>query len=162
MRYSTRGQMQLGEIIIIMIIFFFILGFGLVFFTQFVANQAHKERSTVNDLNLAETAKTIASLPELHCSQGGDESLYCIDLYKAQAFARTLADDPLHYANTFTGYRVEVRCIYPVCTEIPSFVLLDYTTPTAESDRPFVLPVLLYNPVAHQYAYGEIIIWQRT
>jgi hypothetical protein len=151
--------MQLGEIIIVMVIFFFILALGIVFFTQFALGEARKEQSTLDDLNLAETAKAIASLPELHCSQGGDEALYCIDYYKAEAFSAAVRDDPLHYANVFAGYKVDVKCIYPSCGEFADTTLFDYAAST-ENFRPFVLPVIIYHPTDEVYSYGEVIIWQ--
>lgn len=165
MQRSTKAQMQLGEIIIVMVIFFFILALGLVFYTQFAVGEAAKEQQYVTDLNLAETGKIVASLPELHCSVVGDEALYCIDYFKAVAFQQALTKEEFryHYSNTFAGYAVELHCIYPECAPrgINSLTLVNYTQIEGQNNkRPFFMPVLIFNPTTNQHAYGELVIWQ--
>jgi hypothetical protein len=163
-RSSTKGQMQIMEMVIVLVIFFFIVGVGIIFYFRFAQNEAVKEQATIDEYNLLETAKAISSLPELHCSQAGDEALYCIDMYKAEAFYQAMRDDRAHYANLFAGYEVELRCIYPDCANqgMQSLQLMDYKPAGTTSKRPLFLPVLIHNPIQRTFSYGELIIWQHT
>jgi hypothetical protein len=155
--------MQLGEIVIVLVIFFFILGAGAVFFTQFVADKTTEELNTVQELNLIETAKIVSNLPELHCSQRGDEDFTCIDYYRAQSFARNIEAHPQQYGSVFPNYRADLQCIYPCPTEaeLDTFTLFDNIGEGKNTEQ-FVIPVLIYEPIHRAYSYGELTITHVT
>jgi hypothetical protein len=155
---STKGQMQIAEIVIVMIIFFFILGFGILFYSRFATDDTRREVDEINRLNLAETAKLISTLPELHCSLRGDVDMTCVDLYRAQILAEKMSSDAdrLHYSNLFPGYKVELECVYPTpCL----YLVFDYTTVGTDT-VPFVMPIVIYNATESRYVYGLLHITQ--
>ena len=161
---SRRAQIQMGEIIIVMIVFFMLVGFGVIFFTQFAQGQAKKTTSEVTLANLAETAKIVSSLPEIHCSYALDEDLSCIDTYRAKVFTDALNSEEyrLHYSNAFVGYRLKLVCIYPEsCANTQSYTLFDYTG-NGQNEVPFIIPVYIYNPVTRLKSYGWLELTQVT
>ena len=146
-----------------MIIFFMIVGFGIVFYTQLATDNARRVGTEVTRANLAEAAKIVSSLPELHCSLDGDGDLTCIDVLRAEVFSAQVLDGPqrLHYSEALHNFKASVQCIYPSpCSAagISDFSLFDYTDPKAESEEEFVIPITLQNPYTGQNGYGLLII----
>jgi hypothetical protein len=165
---STKAQIQMGEIVIVMMIFFFIVGFGIVFFTQFIQGETSKAVDEKSQLELASTAKLVAGLPEIHCSIKNDENFACIDLYKAIALNQRLQgsyEDRYHYSELFAGYKVDLECIYPKpCTAsgINDYTLFDFIASDKNNTVPFVIPVSIYQPSTRRYGYGLLTITQIT
>ncbi len=166
-RRSTRAQIQMGEVIIVMIIFFMLLGFGILFYTQFAAGTAQQTVREVDRANLAEVAKIVGTLPEIHCSYAGDLDFTCIDILRASIFSAHVydGDDVLQYSEVFHGYSARVQCIYPrPCTTIGinDYILFDYTDPDGESSVPFFIPINILDPVTDTKGYGLLVVTQVT
>lgn len=166
---NKRGQIQMMEMVVVIVIFLFILSFGIIFFTNYTKNQTNNELSDQQRANLAETAKLVSGLPELHCSLGGDEKLGCIDLYRARAFADAQLNEArrLHYSEAFYGYSVELSCIYPrpcaISTDqsegINDFTLMNYTD-SGDQSAEFDVPVVIEDPITSSTGFGLLRIRQ--
>jgi len=147
------------EIVVVMIVFFIMLSMGIIFFTQYAQGEANKAVTEVDRANMAETAKIVSSLPELHCSLANDQGLACIDTLKAKEFALLLDDkERLHYSNLFYGFKAEADCIYS-CDGIGSPQLFDYTGAGTSSQR-FYIPSAICDPELKRCGYGEVVITQ--
>lgn len=152
----------MGEMVIVMIIFFILLAFGILFYTQFAHSRHQTTVSAVERANLAEAAKLVSSLPEIHCSYAGDEDLTCIDWQRAQLFADSITeqtdnDERPRYQDLFRDFRLTLVCVYPppstpdgpACERLriaERTVLFDYTDPEFENEQPMYVPVYIYNP----------------
>lgn len=151
----------MGEIVVAMLIFFMIVGFGLIFFTRYAESATRKAVSEVNFNNLAESAKIVSTLPEIQCSFAGDDEITCIDTYRAQAFSDEVnGTNRLHYSDLFHGFKADVTCIYP-CDTINSTSLFDYTD-SGENTVEFLIPIIIYNPLTEEHSYGGLFITQQT
>lgn len=158
--------MQIAEVVIVLLIFFMMIGFGALFFTSFAKESTEQELSYTEALNMAETAKIVASMPELRCSLRGDLEFVCLDMYRVEAFANQIGSDNnrRHYAEAFQGYRASLTCIYPEeCHErLNGVTLFDYVPRAATDTVPFVLPIVIYDPITREYAYGELELVQAS
>jgi hypothetical protein len=162
---STKGQVQIMEVVVVLIVFFMLIGFGMLFFTGFLREKTTQEVAYTESLELAERAKIVSSLSELHCSLRGDEQYACIDMYRAEAFANQIREpeNRRHYAEIFSGYRARITCIYPEdCVErLNGVTLFDYTAKKNQGAVvPFVLPIIINDPVERKNYYGELTLEQ--
>ena len=148
--------------VVVLIIFFMILGFGILFYTQFAKGEASSTLATIDKAHLAEAAKIVAGMPEIHCSKLGDEDLSCIDSYKASVISAKLTGaESRTYAEALQGFRADIECVYPApCTTIgiANYNLFDYTDPNGKNSQPFFIPVYIYNPSNAKSGYGWIKI----
>ena len=65
-----KAQMKMFETISILVVFFLLLGIGLVLYTAFQKDASQESISMQQDARAARTARMLISLPEIQCSEG--------------------------------------------------------------------------------------------
>lgn len=81
-----RGQAEMMETFIVIVILFVLIGVGMYFFFTFSSANVKEDAKDVCLLDAAKMVATASSYPELRCSVSGHESTrICIDLLKAIA-----------------------------------------------------------------------------
>ena len=75
-----KGQVQLFETIGVLFVFFFLLMFGLIFYSSFQKESLNDIDEEKKELELVSLAQTISSLPELKCSEQKSIKETCFDL----------------------------------------------------------------------------------
>jgi len=149
--------MQMMEMVIVLVIFFALLGFGVVFYYQYAKGQHTQTMSEIERANFVEVQKIVSSMPEIHCSFAGDEDLSCIDTLRAESFGDlAFGKERLHYSELFHGYMAQVSCVYN-CPNAVTRTLFDYTGKSQDSVE-YVVPVFIYNPVKSTTGYGLLTI----
>jgi len=152
----------MGETIAILVIFFFLLVFGLSFYMNFfkrsVANKAHD----FFELEAIETIQKVVFLPELQCTDMDIQIDSCFDVYKIQAFKKIIdysrVFDPnaeiwLEYTTILGHSRLTVTPIYPEGSPI----MIYNNTYSDYQYRPVVnIPISLYNATSDTYALGVL------
>ena len=145
------------EMVVVLAIFFMLLGFGAVFYVNYSQGQNKQTLSDIEQADFAEVQKLVSSLPEIHCSFAGDEDLSCIDTLRAQTFGDlAFGEERLHYSELFHGYRADVSCVYN-CPDAVTRTLFDYTG-TGDNSIEYVVPVFLYEPINATTGYGLLTI----
>lgn len=159
----------MGEMIMVLVVVFIVGLTVLVWYTR--SGQAETERVLTDDASiaLAQTARAIADLPEIRYSLAGREDAMVIDWKRARAFAQTVNEPENQgggrgvYRERFNGYTAEIRCIAPCDDEIVgSLTLFNYIDAEAaqRSSVPFVVPILLYEPISRSASFGMITLTQ--
>ena len=156
----TKAQIKMFENVGVMIVFFFLLSFGLVFYTTY-------QKSTINRMdyefkvdNALKSSKRITYMPELRCTETKLEN--CVDYYKLKALVDTINSGDLadfdYYYNLFGKSVVLYEQLYPNTGD----VIKIYENPVPEGERSgienTIIPVSLYDSVAQTYAYGILDI----
>ena len=94
------------ETIGILIIFFIIVVFGLIFYSNFQKSSLLKQKEQILERDAISLSLRITYLQELRCEQTGgleEETGTCIDLYKIQAITELIdsSQDNEYYTNLF-------------------------------------------------------------
>ena len=83
---KRKGQSEMMETFMVIIVLFIIIGVGMYFFFKFSIASTKEEAQDVCILDAAKMVASASSLPELRCSVSGHESTrICVDLLKAIA-----------------------------------------------------------------------------
>jgi len=164
--------MQMGEMVLVLVVAFFIGIAALTFFVQRSGEESVRTNSEALNRAHVITAKEIASLPGIRYSLNGREDLTAIDMQRARAFRGILADPIFRdvYRERFSGYKAEIKPVYPTAAAYGAnpypfgdiVILFDYQD-AAASDRnsvPFVVPVLLYEPTTGATGFGLLTVTQ--
>ena len=147
---SRKGQIGQIETVLVLVVFFFLLATGLMIYRSF-ARQGDISRSAkaleIHALSIAQFAST---LPELQCSSGNVMQDNCVDLLKAQAFAKVMAANQgagLLYADIFQFANISVERVYP---DPPETYNIYSREPSAgvSSKEVIQYPIIIYNPLA--------------
>jgi hypothetical protein len=147
-----KSQMQMMETVMILIVFFFILVIGLVFYANVQIGAAKDDLKKYNELKAIGNMQKLLFLPELQCV-GGDEGFTCIDVLKLKALADVMANgtNRIYYSEELGKSLVVVNEVYP---GNDSFVLYNNTVKGTAS----FIPVSLKYPIDGTYHMGLITI----
>ena len=172
---NRRGQIQLGEMVLVLV-FAFILGLGaLIFFTQQGASTSARETINQQQLALTVTAKQIATMPSLRASIAGSADLTVIDSERATAFSRLVRDPVFRsvYRERYAGYSARIEPVYPPGDDYAALVppqgppfssieLFDFTDAdaAARNSIPFTVPILLADPVTGRASFALLTVTQ--
>ena len=176
MRGYRRAQLQMGESIMVLIIFLFLLVLGVVFYAK-IHTFISRQDKTAHQGDLSEQiAQKIRYMPELQCTLDGVVQFDCYDLIKLKAFALTASSYRQYYAATVFGdAHVTITSVFP---EEESFTLFgeEYddasastssSTPSSASTSlslstsaslPFRMPLLLHDSITGLSSFGYLTI----
>ncbi|MEM2915896.1 MAG: hypothetical protein QXT19_00855 [Candidatus Woesearchaeota archaeon] len=150
-----KAQIKMFETIGVLVIFFFLLVSGAVFYFKMQESAFQKELAKQAQLRSLKAAQRAVFLPELDCSLVSVQRENCFDSIKLSAL-RALIEGDQHvydeYFSTFGYSNISVRQVYPP----NDFAMTLYHHPPDEYRRALQskLPVLLYDPVSRDYAFG--------
>jgi len=147
MHLRRRSQMKIGESIVILVIFMFLVMFGLIFYVRFYLinwDQASAEKA---ELLAIQAVQKVQTMPEFQCSIRGNIKFHCIDLLKLNTFKEMDDDKKLIYKSIFPQTHISIYQIYPE-TETPeakSWKIYGGDISSEKTQLLFYVPVALYN-----------------
>jgi len=149
-----RGQMKIGESMVILVIFFFLLVFGLVYYIKFTIEGLDKKAEERAQLIAIQSVQKIQFLPELQCTNEGTVKYNCMDVMKLDTFNRIPDEKTAIYETLFPNTHISVRQVYPSPANWDI-----YGSEKALSSRYyFPVPVALFNATNEQYNMGYVEI----
>jgi hypothetical protein len=148
----SRAQIKMFETISVLVVFFFILIFGLVWYNNSQRAEIVKILDENNQLRAMETVSIATNLPELQCSLENIQTTNCFELVKLDSFRSVTTTNKLYYTNLFSSANLTVRQIYPQPAPGSGVWELYSSKPkkTTSTQKQFV-PVLIYDSVARKY-----------
>lgn len=149
-----RAQIKMFESIGVLVVFFFLLVIGAVFYFNIAEHNLKRDLEAFAELKSIEVVERAFFLPELDCSFGGIQIPNCFDKIKLITLQNMLKQDQARtdYFPRFGFATIKVKEIYPD-TKTTSL----YENPiTAESSKKTTSPVLMYDPITNKYAFGII------
>jgi hypothetical protein len=167
---KRRAQMQIGEMVMVLIVVFMLGISSLVWYNRSAGKETERVIDEDSRISLAQTARVVSDMPELRYSLASREDAIVIDYFRAQAFAENIdVDGKDIYRERFAGYKVELRCVQP-CSDNPknpnynfaTIPLFDYTIDDGRNQQPFVIPVLIHDPVSRRSSFGTLTVTQVT
>ena len=109
-----KSQIQLGENIIILFIFFILLIFAVVFFTRLQSTKIGKKISEDIEGRSLEISQRIQFLPEFQCSKNNAEIRSgCYDEYSIYGLEALNPNEKEYYFDIFGFSRVSVQKLFP-------------------------------------------------
>src|SRR3989344_750063 len=112
---NMRAQLKMGESFAVLVVFFILLGIGLIFYNVLQRSNVREQQEESMDKRAIQLAQTAAFLPELQCSFAEVVQENCIDLYKLRALAALAIQDEfaLQYRILFGNSKIVVHALYP-------------------------------------------------
>ena len=155
---ARKAQMKMFENIAVMIIFFFLLVFGVSFYFTLQKASIQREIERINQLAAVQQALRLTFLPELDCSFAGVQKENCFDRLKVESFAGEKPETNIAYFNIFGYSNVTLKTIYPPASEPDKIVKKIYSRTVAGSYTKTQIPVLVCeegcDPLNLTYSFG--------
>jgi len=169
---SKKGQVQMMETIMVLVVFIIILIVGMVFFWGVVMKDIGASAKELEEEKYYVLTSILPTLPELLYSEATNEEEY-IDTSKILAFQKTIADQTSHYSQLFGQTRISIEQTYPKPATIKECTLREFTNTdypdncnswilynklTTRITRKITMPVSLYFPSSNQWRIGRLIV----
>lgn len=146
-----KSQLKMFETIAVLVVFFFILVIGLMFYSSAERKSLGKTADEFKQMKDVEKAQLIAYLPELECPTTL-ETENCIDLYKVLV-AKDIFNDKDYYYDIF-GY--STITIYDM--DDNDYLIYDEKPEKIASSSRINVPVSLYDDTTKQKKVGILNI----
>ena len=127
MKWYSKGQIGMIEMIMVMIVIMVLLVIGIVFYFKFSSAHIEKVGEQISEDKAAVIISTIAQLPEVECSYLGSRTTKaCIDTVKLLALSTKeklpssspgFIEHRKHYSNLFKYATIKFEQLYPKASE---------------------------------------------
>lgn len=159
MPYAKRSQMKMLETILVLLVFFFLLVFGLIFYVGFSSRQKGMDYEEEMGSLALQASQRFSSLSEIKCTTGGSyEKVGCMDIYSLEIFSIQADENYDVYRKLFPNTKIEITQIYP--SKKHWVVYDDYFNYTGKAPNieKFYMPIALHNTTADLRNLGFVTI----
>ena len=113
---KTKAQIQMGENVLILFIFFILLIFAVVFFTKIQATKTQQRQDTDVSGRGLQIAQRVAFLPELQCTKDNAEIFPgCYDEFNLRSLDTLTrnGENTEYYIDVFGFSTISIRKVFP-------------------------------------------------
>ncbi len=152
---KRKSQIQIGETIAVLVIFFILLVTGFIFYVRVIKGNIAIEIEESRQLKAIEIAQRASFLPEIQCSEENIVTDNCIDIYKLNAAAGIISDpnNKIFYYDRLQFSNITIEEIYP---GTQTWTL--YDNPLGEGEYTSKIstniPIALFDPTEKKYSFG--------
>ena len=143
------------ETIAILIVFFMLVVFGFIFYTQVMKGSYAVKLEEKTQLRAIELAQKASFLPELQCSEENIIKDDCIDLLKLNAAAAIMQNNPIYYYDLLEFSTITIEEIYP---ETNSWILYDRPLEDFKNKISTNIPISIYDPRTKTNTFGIMLV----
>ena len=150
---NRKAQVQMGETIAIMFVFFILLIVGAVFYMNLQRTTITRDVAAAYELRAVELSQIISFLPEAQCTESNVVKASCFDIYKLIGMSKVAATPKgLNlYEREFGTTTIKLLKMYP---EGGEWVLYDNPKEDFTSAPVTHIPLALYNTTSDRYYFG--------
>jgi len=161
---NKKAQLQSGETVVVIIIVTIMIIIGVVVATKNKANSITQESEDLNDLKAMNVAILASHFNELKCSDYSVMVNSCIDMYRAQAFAKIVSTNKQnskeYYYSLLGNSKVVLTIFIPLpysnIYEQKNITLYDYGDSANKSSSPVFMPVIVLD-AQNKVSYFSIL-----
>jgi hypothetical protein len=145
-----RAQLKMAESIMVLVIFIFLVAFGLIVYFMFARSGLKEQADKQADLDALKIAMKIQHLPEIQATEYNVEGVYTVDVTKLDAIASVGGRS---YRKMFPKTVLSVTEFYP---SFSTKHVYGDSPLTWKSQRFFPLPVAIFDPRTDKYSMGYL------
>jgi hypothetical protein len=170
---KRKAQVKMMETIAVIFIFFILVLFGLIFYTQISKTNAEAKTTELAGEQAISLSVRTLFLPELRCGRGDASAINeCIDAYKIQIAKDKILEEQEYYFDILGYADIFLVEIYPGdnhCPEdnsdddeLPGCTLYSRPKPNFGSKASTPIPVTIFNPLNNklqpEYTFGVLYV----
>lgn len=156
MKKLKRAQIQMGESIAIMFIFFILVIFGFVFYANIVKTSTKLDIEENIQLKAISIAQKASFLPELQCSEENVRIENCIDILKLGAASYLLKENNIYYYDIFESSKIWVEEVFPESGK--TWPLYNNTLTDYRNKISTFIPMSLLNVTSKKFNFGILVV----
>jgi len=149
-----KAQIRMGETIAVLIIFFFLLVFGAIFYANIQRSKIISSNEEVYQQESIRVSQMVSYFPELQCSADNIIDDNCYDKYKLDSAESHINSNVNFYFPFFLYTEIVIDEIYP---ETNHWVVYNYSLNRSQPMYTYI-PISLYEPIEKKYSFGVLSI----
>ncbi|MFT7615360.1 MAG: hypothetical protein ACI8Y7_000166 [Candidatus Woesearchaeota archaeon] len=152
-----KAQMKMFESIAVLIVFFFLVAFGIGFYGNYQSVQLDKLEKQFHKLDTIKLSNLIIHSTHLRCSISGTDRGSCVDVYKLKAIIDPAINQDFQqfFADEFDSAEIWIEQLYPVKQR---FVIYN-NTPAVEVRSTLVpIPVRVFEDIEDTSNFGILMV----
>ncbi len=150
-----KGQMQMGESITILLVFFFLMMIAVIFYVKILKSNAIIQKEENVQLESISISEKALALPELSCSRQNIVTESCIDILKLTSASPLMLSHQEHYFDILGFSNITVTQVYPSYQTYPLYSSPLETYNSKETTR---TPISLFDPITNAKSFGILTI----
>lgn len=152
---NKKAQIQIGETVAVLLVFFILVIIGIVFYANVVKRDVGIQKEKSSQIKSIGIAQRIMFLPELQCSEDNAIKDNCIDTFKLESAQSIMKENQIYYYDLFEFSEVNITGIYP-----EEYKRNLYSRKIKDFSNKFVtnVPISLYDPYAKRHGFGVLTI----
>src|SRR3989338_2076032 len=161
---KKRAQIQIGETIAVLIVFFVLVAIGFIFYATIIKSSIETEKEELSQLKSVGIAQRMMFLPEVQCSENNILTDSCIDMLKLDAAEKTMRDNGILYFDLLEFSEINVTIIYPQSAAAAKSRWTIYSREPENYRSSFLtrVPVSIFDPTSRTYIFGVLSIETKT
>lgn len=152
---NSKAQIQIGETIAVLFVFFILIAIGLIFYVRIIKGNLELEKEELSQLRSIGIAQRVMFLPEVQCSEDNIVIDNCIDILKLEYAQSLMIENEVYYYDLLEFSDISISQIYPSDDEWKL-----YSRKTEDFRNKFVtnVPISLYDPTTRKHGFGILTI----
>lgn len=151
-----KCQIQMGESIAVLFIFFILVVFGFAFYSNIMKGSAKSQNDENAQMNAITIAQRVSFLPELQCSKDNVIIEGCLDLYKLNYIGTLLNESNVYFYDMFMTSTITVVQEMPPDPKV--WVFYNHTPKGYKTRLSSFIPVSLYNDTTKKFNFGILVV----
>ncbi|MBI3027315.1 hypothetical protein HYY70_04315 [Candidatus Woesearchaeota archaeon] len=155
MKKQKKSQIQIGETIAVLFVFFILVTIGFIFYAKVIKGNIELEKDELSQLRSVGVAQRVMFMPEVQCSEDNVIIDNCIDILKLEAAKSLISEKELYYYDLLEFSDIKILQIYPEEAEWEI-----YSRKIDNFRNKFLtnVPISLYNPATRKHSFGVLAI----
>jgi|SRR3989338_2368636 len=141
---ANKSQLQIGETIAVLFVFFILVVIGFIFYANIIKSDLQLKQDDQSQARSVQIAQRTMHLPELECSHYTNIVYDCVDILKLNSAKDVMMDNELYYYDMFEFSEINLTEVYPDTGSKWTI----YSRKLPEFSKRFLtnVPVSLYDP----------------
>ncbi len=160
-----KSQLQIGEIVAVLVVFFVITIIGFVVYFNVLRGEVEDQTEEFRDIGSIGVVQNFLALPELQCSENNVVKENCVDMVKLKISSNCgklwceeeIKKDSAGYFDLFGFSKIVVKQVYPSPDEWVVYDNPIYQPSTAEAPGLKTnVPIILFDPIDKRNNFGVL------
>lgn len=158
---KKKAQIKMGENMVILFIFFLLIGLAFIFYGKFSRQSTEIESYKSKSLKAIKVSELVSFFPEVRCSEENIPISNCFDLLRLEAAENTIQDNERYYLGILSFSKIAIEQIYP---DSKTIILYDRKPAGKFGEIPTRIPITIYNPLLDSYTMGilNVVLYDKV